>query len=266
MPVKHLLKVIDVFTRRYVLSSIHFTIDWLDEHGGAMNAGATIIIALLTWSLTQDLHRQADAAHDQFLIMKGQLDEMKSSSEQVERAIAAANRQAKAAEEAAKIAGDSVVLAQRAWVGPENASITAEPKLGVPVEITVQYKNTGHQPAQFFTTKSDLFLASDEEDKNGAVNKKLDAFFDACKHETAMVGAGVVYPTSGFDNYKVSQKTTDNFVDEALVSGTKMLVVEGCFTYWTISEAKHAYFCYFYKKGTTNINNLNICARGHFAD
>jgi hypothetical protein len=51
---------------------------WLDSHNGLMTALATATIALLTWSLSEDSRRQADAANDQFKVIQGQLKVMEA--------------------------------------------------------------------------------------------------------------------------------------------------------------------------------------------
>jgi hypothetical protein len=220
-------------------------------------------------------------------IFSGQLEEMQSASKQTEQLISAngklaetgtqqaaaavkqaeaTDKQANALVQSADVSREGMILAQRAWVGPNNAAFTAEPAIGAPIDITVSYQNTGRQPALQFLTSADVIPTTEEEDRNGKFPQRLSLYLERCKNTNEWPGGSVAYPSTGFSTYNFSLKTKDDFVDEAITKGDKLVVLQGCFLYRTFEAARHSYFCYFYKKGQTKIQNLNICTSGHYAD
>lgn len=213
-------------------------------------------------------------------IFSQQLDEMKSASVQTNQLIGAnaklaeaagkqadaAQKQADALGEAAKVSHESMILAQRAWVGPTNGAFSAEPSIGKPIEIAISYQNSGRQPALNFVYLGDPFSATTAEDANGTVGHMLTLYMEGCRNAKEWQGGSVAYPSTGFSSYNLNTKTKDDFVDEAITKGDKIVFFRGCFLYQSFDAPRHSYFCYFYKQGQTKIQNLNICTTGHYAD
>lgn len=220
-------------------------------------------------------------------IFNSQLNEMKNASSQTGQLIeanaklaqaatdqaAAAAKQADATDkeatamaENAQISHENMILAQRAWVGPSNATFSAEPTIGKPIEIVITYQNTGREPALNFLYFGDPFPVTTAEDASGAVSRKVGEYLEACKANKEWQAGSVVYPSTGFSTYNLNAKTKDDFVDEAITKGDKLILFQGCFLYRSFDVPRHSYFCYFYKQGQTKFQNLNICPGGHYAD
>jgi hypothetical protein len=180
----------------------------------------------------------------------------------------ASGKAADAATKQSENSDKALIQAQRAWVGPRNAAFAAEPAVGKPIEITMEYQSSGHEPALAFIYAIDPFLATTDDDTNGIVAAKLQNYAMSCKNTREWQGGSVIYPTTGGfgGGYTLSVKTKDDFVDEPLTKGEKFLLLQGCFLYQTFDAPRHSYFCYFYKQGFTRIQNLNICLSGHHAD
>jgi hypothetical protein len=176
--------------------------------------------------------------------------------------------QARAATRQAENSEKALIASQRAWVGPQNATLSAEPSAGMPLDITVQYQNSGRDPALGFVSAARTFTATESEIIAGTAAEEMQSYMKACKTGLAEEHGRVVYPTtSGLGSgYTFTQKVPGSLIDDAVVSGAKTLIVEGCFLYRTFGVPRHSYFCYFYQKGTTNIQALNICRSGHDAD
>ncbi|MGB7698488.1 MAG: hypothetical protein WBL57_04140 [Methylovirgula sp.] len=163
-----------------------------------------------------------------------------------------ANAEKTAADAATKQSANSektLVESQRAWVGPINASIAAEPTIGKPVEITITYQNTGHEPALGFTYLVETFLTTADEVARGITQKRLATYMQECKKVNQWIAGSVVYPTVGFSSYSLNSKSRDDLVDDAFTKGNKVMFVEGCFVYRTFDMPRHSYFCYFYTPG-----------------
>jgi hypothetical protein len=191
---------------------------------------------------------------------------VKEQAEATKRAAEAATRQSEIATKQAEASERAAVQAQRAWVGPQNASFATEPVAGKPVDITLTYQNTGRQPALGFTYLVEVFAVTTDEDQRGVASGRMARGLQQCKSTEKWSGGSVIYPSTGSGNYTLFVKSKDDFVDDAVVKGNKMVVVQGCFLYRTFERPHHSYFCYFFKGGQTKIQNLNICNSGHDAD
>lgn len=179
------------------------------------------------------------------------------------------SEQAKAAVEQAKSSEKSLISAQRAWVGPRSAKLSAEPAIGKPLEITIDYQNSGRDPALDVIWTLQPLLSTAADDSNGTLGKQIAQYMQACKSTSQWAGGNVVYPTtSGFggSGYILFTKSNPNVVDESLVKGDKILIVQGCFLYRSFDVPRHSYFCYFWQKDRSKFDNLNICIQGHYAD
>ncbi len=211
---------------------------------------ATTMVAIF-WQVYEMVHVYGPI-HDQAIASKVSADASKIAAE-------AATKQSENSDKA-------LVQAQRAWVGPQNANIATEPTIGKPVEITIQYQNSGHEPALGFVFSVEPFLFTPAEEANGTVGTKILNYMNACKNTKHWLGGSVIYPSIGFSAYSLNTKTNDDFIDENFTKDERSMIVQGCFLYRTFDLPRHSYFCYFYKQGYTKPQNLNICVSGHDAD
>lgn len=204
---------------------------------------------------------------------KGQLDEMKMASAQTEKIVGtnsglagAATKQAAASIENAQTAHDSMVAAQRAWIGPRNARSDGDPVAGKSYDVVIEYQNSGREPALGTVFDTNAFAATAEEDAKGEAAKKIKEFINGCMIMWKPDQAQVVYPTAGFNEYNLT-KTIDAFVvDDDVVQGQKTIFVSGCFAYQTFNTIHRSSFCYFFRKGQSKPSNWNICGAGNYAD
>jgi hypothetical protein len=187
-------------------------------------------------------------------------DPIREQADAQRRAADAATRQSANAERA-------LVQAQRAWVGPQNASFASDPEIGKAIEITVQYQNSGHEPATQFDANVDSFVLAGTAEGDAAAAERTQEYMTRCRAADNGSTGSVVYPNSGFGSgYNLTVWSGENVVDRDLVEGKKVIFVQGCFRYRTFESPKHSYFCYLYRKGATKTQNLNICPRGHEAN
>jgi hypothetical protein len=193
---------------------------------------------------------------------------IREQAEASKKAAVATVRAADAATRQSENSDRAIVQAQRAWVGPLVASFAAEPSIGKAIEITVNYQNSGHEPAIGFVYSIEPFGADVADDKSGVADARIQNYLAACKNTLEWRGGSVVYPsTGGFGGgYAMNSKTKDDFVTEGMIKGDTLIVVQGCFLYQTFETPKHSYFCYFYRQGMTKFQNLNICIAGHSAN
>jgi hypothetical protein len=215
----------------------------------------------------------------QAYIFSGQLSEMKSSGEQTAKLIDAnaalaisATKQADAAEKQAiamnsevEVSRESLIAAGRAWVGPRAAKITSAIEIGKPIELSIEYANTGREPALDFAYSTDYFISSDAEEQRGTTFAKTTLAMQNCRAKDDLKQGQVVFPSTGFSAYNLSL-TIDKAMDQETIDGQKTLLVQGCFLYRTFNVVRHSYFCYFYRAQKTKPDNLNICLAGHYAD
>jgi hypothetical protein len=175
---------------------------WIEvaETAGLWVAAAVGVIAIIVSS--HDSDRQRTVMEGQQLAMQGQLEEMKANQVQTTEMIEtnrklaeAAGKQAQAAIDTAKTAQENMVANQRAWVGPRNAKSTTGPELEKDLDITIEYQNSGREPALEMVFDTEVFVASKDENESGAVARKVDDFIYKCKIKWAPTQKGVVFPS-----------------------------------------------------------------------
>ena len=160
----------------------------------------------------------------------------------------------------------SLVQSQRAWVGPRNASLKAQPQIGVPVEAVLQYDNYGQQPAISFINDNQL-IVSDSEGHDLDTLMIRDAL-EVCKNQSGWTIGSVVYPSRGAlsGSYQGTRKSPADFVTPDVIAGKSKIVFFGCLAYKTFDKPRHSFFCYYWEKGVTEIERLNICDAVQYAD
>jgi hypothetical protein len=188
---------------------------------------------------------------------------IKEQAEASKIAADAATTQSEIATKQSENSERALVQAQRAWVGPSNVRIDGTVEIGRPISIVVDYTNSGKEPALNFVPAIDFFQSTAEEDAGGAVTAKINAYFRGCKDVTSLRPGQVIFPNAG---NSFTLKTKDDFVDQSLLDGNSILIVDGCLLYKSFDVIRHTYFCYFFNNKTTKPSNLNICSTGAGAD
>ena len=194
-----------------------------------------------------------------------QVREMIKVYEPIREQAQAQQQAAHAAFQQYESAEKSLTLSQRAWVGPQNILFSSEPEIGKPLEAVVQYQNSGRTPALNFFYRVNFSSVSNYDELRTTDPPELKSFMTDCGNSKDWTGGSVVYPSS-FANYSMTARAPDSFVDKAVATGEKVVVVQGCFLYHTMDIPRHSYFCFYYKHGDSKIQNLNICPSGHDAD
>lgn len=100
--------------------------------------------------------------------------------EEMQKSIDAANRQATAAEAANKIASESIIAANRPWIGLLSA-VSAKPVAGQVFKATVTLKNSGHEPA--INVRGILNMTVEA---NGDIEKRATPDCAFCSHSIAL--------------------------------------------------------------------------------
>lgn len=197
-----------------------------------------------------------------------QVREMRRAYDPIELQAKASVDAAKATKEAADVAVKQVKdsesdleLAQRAWVGPNDASLSTQPQAGKPVDVSISYQNTGHEPAVNFGYSIDTFVAESGK-LTQAQGSRLEGDEQVCKAENASTGGSVIYPSTGFNSLAVTDPEPVGVVNALLSNPHNILVIEGCFWYRTFKAQKHSYYCYFYNSNQSNLAHLSICSTG----
>lgn len=204
--------------------------------------------------------------------IKGQADAAVTQADAAKAQAAVAKTQADAAIEAAKAAKENTIAAERAWVGPNGATIDTAPVAGNtpvagnPVNFVITYQNSGREPAINFTSTADPFIVTTEDNQDGVITGRLVKDVNDCLAKKPIIGTQVVYPSTGFASNQLTVTFDKSKIDDKVISGEKTLVVSGCFVYETFGSSHHSTFCFYYHSGVTKGPNLAFCPSGAFAD
>jgi hypothetical protein len=161
---------------------------------------------------------------------------------------------------------DALVASSRAWVGPTIAKIEPAPEIGKPLKISIQYANTGKEPALNFVYTADVFTASAADEANGVSTAKVEAYFKGCRAATNLRSGQAVFPTVSYSANNLSLTSVDGFVDQAILDGETTVIIDGCFAYKSFDVIRHSYFCFFFNSKKGKPDALNYCDNGAGAD
>jgi hypothetical protein len=192
-------------------------------------------------------------------------DDLKKAAVTSERALALANRQAAALENANKIAGDALALGRRAWVGVSNAHIDGRLAANADLAIAIDYRNTGREPAADLAMIATPFVIETEKRAEPQTMSRLEQFADRCLAEN-YVGGGVAFPGSEGQTYQADAIVKASDVDDALVDGSKLVIVQSCIVYRSGGAIHHSAACHFFQSGKTPPDRFSLCAKGVAAD
>jgi hypothetical protein len=174
-------------------------------------------------------------------------------------AAAAAIRQAESSERI-------IMESQRAWLGAKRVSLSAEPKADGIVDVTIDFENTGREPARNFDfiILPHLQLSDDKNsyDDDAEFMRTVSA---TCAAMTDSNRGFVVFPgaVGRIESPDYWTRISPEHLQKTLETGQSGLSITGCFTYSTFGAVHHTSFCYWYKKGVTDFRNLRICGGAH---
>lgn len=185
----------------------------------------------------------------------------------------AAARQAEASIAAAKTSQENLIASQRAWVGPTDANLTGL-EVFKPLQATIVYGNSGRQPAPTFSLMVPRIFTLVEWD-NGTAASDIEKWkADCLQLPMNDQNARVTFPTTGFTNFNLKYTGTQKSlrdvgqlsVTPAILAGTEIVAVKGCFVYRTSGQVHRTSYCYFYQAKFSDATHLNFCTVGQAAD
>ncbi len=195
-----------------------------EDSGKALREWLTLIFLIAT---TGGVFYQAH-------IFSQQRDEMHAASEQTAQLIennaklaVAATEQAKAAAEqaqatdkeataladSASVSHQNMIASERAWVGPRNASIGAI-TVAKPLDVNIEYANTGREPATDFVYTLDGFSETTEEETGGKTVQRVFNYFQGCQARAGLTLGQVVFPSTGFSSYNLNAQVPAETIDQ----------------------------------------------------
>lgn len=188
-----------------------------------------------------------------------------SDQAQASRDSAKANIEAaQAATRQSENSDKALTESQRAWVGPSNAYSSGDPVAGHPYDVTLQYQNTGREPAIENSINMTAFTETVQRDQDAT--QKIIEFRNTCIDRWQPNGGNVVFPSIANTTYSSFKSIDATTIDADVANGTKTIFLTGCFVYKTLDGYHRSSFCYFFKKGITKPANWNICEIGNYAD
>lgn len=162
----------------------------------------------------------------------------------------------------------------RAWVGAFGAKLNAALTPNNPIEATIYYGNVGKAPATHFAQLSGSHFWTVNQWNNGEAIKELSEWARHCLASDGNNAYGsVVFPYGSSPN-SINYNTSTNLVPGQVGrvvptdfwNRKQIFTAVECFVYRNEDAVRHTSSCFFFEAGTTDPNNLSICASGNEAD
>ena len=160
-------------------------------------------------------------------------------------------------------ARQSNIDAYRAWLAPTRVQLITKLVAGDKINLELDYANTGKSPATDVIENIRLFYPDKPQRYDGNDFKALVEREEVCKGLKPRPDGGVAYPVSQPYNLVVF---SDDPLPQEVVNGTKVLVVEACIAYRTMSQEAKTAICYFYPNDPSTDLRLKICFAGNHAN
>jgi hypothetical protein len=248
-----------------------------EDRGKAFREKLTVFLLCLTviaigWQVYEMIHvygpirDQAVAAAAQAAASDKAANAAIRAADSTTKAADAAVKQSEIATKQAESSDRAAIQSQRAWVGPRDAKLESKPAAGQKNKFVIEYQNTGREPGLGFVFNAVPGVETLVEDSDGTFIRRMLEYLQNCAKTQAIITAGVVYPTTGLGAAALNVPIDEKLIDADVVSGNKVLIINGCLTYQSGNIVRHSAFCYFYKSDVTDIAHLNICAAGNYAD
>ena len=161
----------------------------------------------------------------------------------------------------------STTIANRAWIAPLRIVVEDKFRLGEKFAYRVAFQNVGKEPA------TNIVIDAVEGTIDApAVAGSWDAVFTRsgvkkydCQKVHPNSGGLVTYPSVSPPNEFTA--STDKLIpdEDAVLNGTKILYVKGCFGYETFNEGHYSWFCYYWtpiRGRAPNANAPVLCPGG----
>lgn len=133
----------------------------------------------------------------------------------------------------------------RAWLGPVDASFDKTPVIGSPLKITVNYQNSGHEPATGIVTDIESFVYKVIPAIDAVFADTINSYDASCKTVQPSPEGRVAMPTGQASLlYKVTKTLDSSLIDNTIKSGTKSFTIYGCISYTASNKTRHSYYCF----------------------
>jgi hypothetical protein len=156
---------------------------------------------------------------------------------------------------------------RRAWVGPLSAGFpNGLPQVGNPGTVTVQYHNTGREPAIDVFADLSPYVVTLTEDQQGVSATHIAEYVGRCRATQPVIGSQVVFPTTGFSAYTTARIIEGELIDWNIMYGTSLIFITGCYVYTTLGIIHRTSFCFFFQNGPKMTpQNWIFCPTGNYA-
>jgi hypothetical protein len=162
---------------------------------------------------------------------------------------------------------ETLVAANRAWVTPTSAFIEA-PVAGKTLAFHVRYGNSGKEPATGFVAQEDSDVV-DAPAPQALPQVSLymilpkNKLQNVCARTHAATDGGVVYPAR--EDYTFTA-ITERPITPEIQSGSKLIVVHGCFAYQTFHHERKSEYCFIFLNAAHGDTQGTHCPFGNTAD
>jgi hypothetical protein len=140
------------------------------------------------------------------------------------------------------------IATSRAWLAPVQAEIDRRLSPNGQLNFSIQYGNTGKEPALGFVAQEDIgFIAAPNPTQNLYAVFPQTTLKNVCARTHAVDGAGTIYPSGLHDyTYFVYAAATPAELPDIskIVKGAKAIFIHGCFAYKTFGIERKSEYCF----------------------
>jgi hypothetical protein len=150
-------------------------------------------------------------------------------------------------------------LSERAWLSPVGGQITKMPEKTKGIHFAVNFSNSGREPATDLNFRAqNSTIDAYEGEFTDMINIKVPENTACFNLEPARKRA-VIAPNITFGFTYDSLRGEPAFIaDDAIINGSKFLVINGCVAYRSLEKTHHTSFCYVVESSNATPQNQNV--------
>ncbi|HWY13701.1 MAG TPA: hypothetical protein VNX86_01010 [Rhizomicrobium sp.] len=161
---------------------------------------------------------------------------------------------------------NTLVEANRAWIGTVLANYEAPNKQGEPIKFVVYVSNSGREPALDVLTFSAIVPVVGTFINTDKFNAYVSAR-DICKGVHPIKNRGVIFHSDSSGESFTAEVGPKNILTyRQITEGGWAVMLRECIAYNTFGHEHRTAFCYYYIPGKTDPKRLLKCTFGQFAD
>jgi hypothetical protein len=150
-------------------------------------------------------------------------------------------------------------LSERAWLATIGGQVTAPLEKTRAIHYAINFSNSGREPAADLNIRTEISMIDAYDPEYTDMTNIKVAENNVCLNLEPIRKRAVIAPNLTFAFTNDTLRGTPSIVaDDAIIKGSKFLVINGCVAYKSLERTHHTSFCYIIESRDIKPQNQNV--------